>query len=98
MERLFLASVLFFVCADLSAARSQEPVVITTCRSFGARCDEQSKIALQNRFKPLEEQNCGDCDDINKVCANAVSQVRQRSRPKYCANHTARQAPTANAR
>lgn len=72
MGRLFLASLLFFVYSDMFAARSQEPVVITTCRSFGARCDEQSKIALQNRFKPAGEQNCGDCDDINKVCANAV--------------------------
>lgn len=72
MKRLFLAPLLFFACIDSFAARSQEPVVITTCRSFGARCDEQSKIALQNRFKPLEERNCGDCDDINKVCANAV--------------------------
>ena len=30
----------------LFAARSQEPVVITTCRSFEARSDDQSKTAL----------------------------------------------------
>ena len=71
MGRLFLASLLFFVYSDMFAARSQEPVVITTCRSFGARCDEQSKIALQNRFKPAGEQNCGDCDDINKIALEA---------------------------
>ena len=62
-----------FMCLSggLFAARSQEPVVITTCRSFGARCDDQSKTALAGRFRE-GCKTCGDCDDINKVCANKI--------------------------
>ncbi len=76
MNRLFLSAILILGFADAFAARSQEPVVITTCRAFGARSDEQSKIALKNRFKSADEQCAtGDCDDINKVCSNAILSI-----------------------
>ena len=72
MGRIFLSIFMLLFAGALFAARSQEPVVITTCRSFEARSDDQSKTALAGRFKEKSCATCGDCDDINKVCANRI--------------------------
>ncbi|MBR6388507.1 MAG: hypothetical protein IKS15_00060 [Opitutales bacterium] len=71
MRLAFIFGVLICLSGAAFAARSQEPVVITTCRSFEARCDDQSKTALAGRFRE-NCKTCGDCDDINKVCANKI--------------------------
>ena len=72
MNRIILPIFFIALAGSLFAARSQEPVVITTCRSFEARCDEESKTALAGRFRENSCASCGDCDDINKVCANRM--------------------------
>lgn len=74
MKKLATILLLLANTIALFGAMSQEPVVITKCKSFSARGDDQSKIALASNYRNREEScsNSGDCDDINKVCRNAV--------------------------
>ncbi|MBO6102838.1 MAG: hypothetical protein J6P03_06255 [Opitutales bacterium] len=73
---LLAAAALAAIPFSLHAERSKEPVVITKCRSFSARNDDQSKIALAGKFRRENSQRpCGDCDDINDVCKNTLLEV-----------------------
>lgn len=71
MRTLLSIIIAFSACEIFAAGMSKEPVIITNCRAFPLRGDEESKTGLASRFANVQS----DCDEINKVALNQLLDV-----------------------